>query len=191
MRGARARIAVPYSRKFLFRASGLIFLVYIALYGVYHVIAPIVAWIMLGTGPDLLGYLCSGGVALGFFVAAIQGLRVWLRARRQQTVIELDSERLTIFDLDDSGKPRQRWWYRRDVADVRPGPVPWTAPEVRGLGLHIRIAGKTILEVMPGHPREVAQWVADRLNEALSASPTAENRIDPVAHAPDGTTPTR
>jgi hypothetical protein len=46
----------------------------------------------------------------------------------------------------------------------------WTTPEGRGLGLHIHISGRTVLEVIPGHPPEVARWVAERLSEALATT---------------------
>jgi hypothetical protein len=178
--GRRAKLVVPNSRRFRYLLSELAIPVallgYATMMGVTTV-ARVWAYVAEGRWPNLweLGYNLVFGTM--FAASTWLGFREWHRSLTRRTVIELDEDRLTILDHAAAGRPRTRSWPRERVGKVLAGPVPWTAPRDRGLGLHVHISGRTILEVMPGHEPAVAAWIADRLNEALHA----EHEVDEAA----------
>ncbi len=174
--GNCVRLVVPSSRRFIYRLEDLTVPAILILYAVGSAASIIFHLAEFGFR-DLVSTGC--GLAQNLFMlftfaaSAWVGIGEWIRQVGRKTAIELDEHRFVIHDHSAAGKPRTRWWPRIEVEKVLTGPVPWTAPAYRGLGLHICISGKGMVEVMPGHSPEVAQWVADRLNEALR-SPVGE-----------------
>jgi hypothetical protein len=168
----RIKIAVPESNRGWYRLADFAVLGILILYATassIQLVRTIQADIQAGRSVDLFSTSFNTIVALALGLAAWFGVREWTHRSRRQTVFELGNELFTLHDQDGRGKPRTRMWRRQFVSDIQPGPVPWTAPAITGLGLHIRITGKTILEVMPGHDPQVAHWVANQLNAAQQA----------------------
>ncbi|QOV92165.1 hypothetical protein [Humisphaera borealis] len=166
--GRHARLVVPWSRHLLYRLSELAipcFLLFYAAGSAFGIIQlldsprPPLGWELAVAYHAFLG--------ITFVLATVIGIRECMRLFGQRTVFELGDHWLTIHDHDGRGRPRTRSWDRTHIGDIRTGPVPWTASEFLGHGLHIQITGKTILEVMPGHPPQVALWIANCLNAAL------------------------
>jgi hypothetical protein len=175
--GRRARLVVPNSRKLWYVLSELTIPIALLAYATMMAVVTVRrvwAAVVVGRWPEPLELGFNLTFATMFAASTWMGLREWHRGLTRRTVLELDDDRLTILDHNAAGRPRSRGWPRDRIGKILPGPVPWTAPAERGLGLHVHINGRTILEVMPGHEPEVANWIADRLNEALHAVPLVD-----------------
>ena len=174
----RARISVPNSSKLLFRIVALGFPLALLIYGgAYAAQSLDVVWYgkLPGRSLSIGSLIVTTAIAILLLTGAYAAFRDWLLNPFRRTVLELDDACFVVHDQDARGRPRTRTWHRQSIGGFTVGPVPWNAAPGNGVGLHVRIVGKSILEIMGGHESEVAEWVAARLNECMAAQPDSQN----------------
>jgi hypothetical protein len=164
--GDTVRVAVPIPKRWGYLLVAYVLpamaLGYVA-GGVVAGLVGVCAYALTGNLPDDLVMEVIICTVMMLVVVAV-AYRV-LRSPRRAIIIA--SPHRLLIDAPGWMGTRRMSWPREQVLGVRAGPVPWNTMESVSMGLHLRIRGSEIVEVLPGHSREVAEWLAEKTRQGL------------------------
>lgn len=164
--GERLRVQVPPTPGWAHLGRGL--LVAMAL-----VLAIVLAFVAAGvrnlTSGDALPFFINAGIY--GFVLFILALVAWDRLRRR-IVIELDDQTVRLTRHSPGLSPAHYVWPRGRVREIK--------LNRSNSKLLIRVTGADLVELFVSPRRQVTEWVAQVLSDALQQNPPAPTRPSPA-----------